>query len=330
MESFDAFMIGVPQEMKDFDSTIRKFNAVGNQQIVNPAKRKRTDDSIISDRYAKSSTQTARSIQAPQFSNIIPKIGSEIRVKKVISRTTEATTVSAKSDFDSMDSDDVILVPDEETPKSSTAQDLKKNYDAARRSTDYIMYLADSRMSSPKNTERRMTITSPIVSILKKQLSKSKTAETNTSKKNALANSDDKMKENLKNGVNEAKIKSTKNYKQNSCNDKETCSDHKVKHVEKLKRTQLSATLPASGNMVTRSRVSLENVAQALNRLKCSQCDYTSERKSSLTRHMLKHSGNAYKCKHCQEQFIQKTNLITHLRRNHTELQSEPAYWEFN
>lgn len=318
MESYDAFMIGLPEEMKGFEKSTPKYNINSDKPIGHPAKRKRTDDAIIADRLAKSS--------ASRFSNIIPKIGSEIRVEKVISRITEATTVSAQSNFNSLDSDDVILVPDEEAPKSNTAKDLKKNYDAARRSTDFIMHLTDNRISSPNNTDRRMTITSPIVLIPKNQLSKPKPAELN-----ALPNSDDKAKENRKNSVNKTETKTIRNYGRNSCNSKVTTSNQTGKHVDKSKEAQLSVTLPTSGNMMTRSRISLGNGAKARDTIKCDLCEYTTDRKSNLTRHIRIHSvEKPFKCKHCQNEFSQKIILISHLRRNHSELHSDPDYWEFN
>lgn len=343
MESYDAFIIGLPKEMKSVGTQKIDTKWIGYPKLkinVNEspgiaAKRKRSDDNKQNELPSKSPPFSSAPIQLP---SLVPKIGPGISVKKVIPKITDATTVSVTSDFNNTENDDVIFVPNVD-PLKPNLNDPKKSLNAACNNTNFYMYLSENRTISPSHSDRRQTITSPLVSVPKKEPSEPNIMESNKSNKNVLiksggfinGKSGDKVTE--INTKNLAVIKLVKNGKKILLS-KATPITPTGQSVEKSKETRMNVTLPTTRSMVTQNRHSLQTAnqfgTQSTDLFKCDQCKYATIVKSNLDRHALVHKSiQRFKCKHCQMTFIQKINLISHLRQNHKELQSDIAkYWE--
>lgn len=362
MESYNAFMIDLLKEMKStavgtpkidtkwIGIPKLKINVNGSPGVAE--KRKRSDDNKQIEQPSKSPPFSNRvfsntPIQLPSLvSNSVSKIGSGISVKRVNPKITDATTVSVTSDFNNTENDDVIFVPNTDPLKPNAVKDPKKSFNAACYNTNLYMFLSENRTISPSHTDRRQTINSPMVSVPKKEPSGPNMMELNTSNKNILIKSGGLIIGKSGNKVTESNTVDLPVIKVVNKNGKKVLLSKAIpitptgQSVDKGKETRLNATLPAlhglptTRGMAAQNRLSLQTAnqseTQSMNLFKCNQCDYATEVKSNFDRHALVHrSIQRFKCKHCQMKFIQKINLISHLRQNHKELQLDIAkYWE--
>lgn len=350
MESYDAFMIGLPKEMKSTAVGTPKIDTkwIGYPKLkINvkespaaAAKRKRSDDNMEIEKPSNSQPFSSPNhsafsspnhqfqkapIQLPSHvSKSVPKIGSGISVKKVIPKTTDATTVSVTSDFNNSENDDVIFVSSAEPLK-----DPKKSLNAAFNNTNFQLYMTENRTISPSHTDRRQTITSPLVSVPKKEPSEPNMMEFNTSNKNILMKSRGLIIGKTGDKVTEIKTKNGQVIELVEKNgrkillSKATPITPTGQSVEKGNETRLNVTLPSTRSLATQN----QSGSQSMNEFKCDQCPYTTGIKSNFVRHALVHKR--FKCKHCPMSFIQKIKLISHLSQNHKELQSDiTKYWE--
>lgn len=346
-EAYDGFLIGLPSELRaespQCQNCYQKVIKNADENVNNSSKRRRIDDQ----RVTTNGPANSSAFNPNQASTSLQKIGPEIRVKKFISRLnqsklSQSTTVTAKSDFEMTGSDDVIFMPTDEMPKPKPLNDPKKRLEAARRATDHFMYLAENRMTSPKNSELRTTMKSPLVSVLKSQHSGLKMEMESSGSNNSkvmtklegATNSNNKIGANVVANVR-LPVKNNEPKKMNAEDTPKMTFNVISKIVDIPKETPSNGTLPkAIGKIVTRSRASLENAHHPVKLLfKCKQCNYRSENKANVGRHMLSHVEKYkpmdWECKHCQKKFPQKPNLVMHLRQHHFELQSQPGYWEF-
>lgn len=352
MESFDSFLIGLPKEMRSFDCTVNKtgtlkpivikrFSNESNNSLSISAKRKRPNESTIStnDSYITKIIDN-RSNKSGTFSKNMAQIGSQISVKKVISKVIESSTSTSTS----ISKVNKNITPVKQLPKVTTPIDRNKSLEHARNQTNYHLYVAENRMSSPKNVARRMTLGGQIVSLPAQQnMVKKNVASTEADKTSTVADktpaaadkiSTDQVQ--LKTStpkVKEVELKETKtisiappkiNLRRKTFCEKEIASGNFGRGLRNLNKSveTLSVTLPTS--RVTRSR----NKTREDPLFRCEFCDYTSEVRTNYQRHILVHTGEKpFKCKHCKKGFTQKVNLLSHLRANHHEMQGDPNYW---
>lgn len=325
MESYDSFLLGLPTDLKSNDCEINKppINLpIRSRPIANlpqnnapAAKRKRTDDGIVNSNIMSTkaiSLRSNRTSESTQLSKSVNKIGSEISIKKVVSKVieTSASRAIAKND------DDIIFCGVEQVSK-----DRKKSLDAARGRTDFYMYLAENRMSSPKNHERRMTIGGPLITTT---TSNNRSAQPDTTMQ-ALGKIRESTEEIIK-----TKAKTSEKRPKIII---EKVAPNIVRELSAASKPManrnplLSVTLPTTlevGGIVTRSRGN--NHKQSF---KCNECNYVTEVRSNLDRHKLTHTGQKpFNCKVCDKKFTQKVNLFSHMRSNHQDLHGNPSFWE--
>lgn len=322
MESFDSFLIGLPKEMRSSNCTVNKADTTksmskyvnsSSESVEVPAKRKRPNESnvVTGDSFMTRIIDT-RSNKTGNFSKNMTRIGSQISVKKMVSRTVETSTSISKTN---KGSPSVKQGPRVIQPVIS---DRNKSLEHARNQTNYHLFVAENRMTSPKNVARRMTLGGPMIAIPIRNGRKDN-VKTSTPKAAVAAN-------------HEATDNSTAprqvNLRRKTIGEKELPLNNIGRELRIMKKPneQLSVTLPGEGR-VTRSRGKNREEPH----FRCEYCDYTSEVKTNYQRHTLVHTGERpFKCKHCKKGFTQKVNLLSHLRANHHEMQGDPEYWDLN
>lgn len=321
--------------MKSNDCKINKPNPnlvtrpgiTNNEPNVTPlAKRKRPDDETENAIYI--DPKVVQRVHSNRTSHAIlgnaNKNDSITSVKKVMvvnkSQVSTSTTLTA-SKLD----DDVVFCGTEIASKMNAVKDRKKNLDAARGRTDFYMFMAENRVSSPKNLDRRMTIGGPVVSIPNNQ------SNAQTKQRNALNSSNQSKPTASENARNVQKEMVSARRK--TTIDRESTKINIPLHLAKVSKPlsvrdsqkQMNMTLPTlstNSQIVTRSRGIAPSYA-------CDHCRYTTGVRTNLIRHNLTHTGEKpFTCKFCEKGFTQKVNLLSHMRSNHHEMHGDPTYWE--
>lgn len=363
IESFDTFLIGLPREMKSNDCTINKPNVIPkpvsetavdrSRAIEPPAKRKRVEDDVViasstkqvvnSTAVAAQSTQvTSQSIRSARTSSG-SKIGSEISVKKVVSKVTEtaaSTSITMVNDKKnlirraveaaraSISNEKLVIRRTEEIPRMNVSQN-RNNFD----NTNNRLISTEKRVINKKNLERRKSIGTVVsiptirigtpMSIAQKSNEATKEHKKSIPQEQQRINSKEKVTQQAQQIMMRRKTVADKEMMLNQAKNRQL-----VIASVKTVQPQLNVTLPIDNGIVTRSRRSAGDLARSINGFKCDVCNYTSEVRTNYQRHMLVHTGERpFKCKYCPKGFTQKVNLKSHLKSNHPNYWNNPNYW---
>lgn len=332
MESFDSFLIGLPNEMKTSDCKINQPNAkvyvkpgksiaeaqpriilptlTAKHQIektVSPIPKRQctsNEDVVAAGGAVQSQRPNLVSNQHSTQSKTVlkgtDKIGAATNVQKSVSFS-KRTKVSRIRIPDNVNVDDDIIFCgiSTSTPNARKAIEAPKNVNVERVTDDTFKYL--------KNLQRRMSIAESMVSIPKDPL---KASEVSAERKEAAPPKD-----------SQAKVVSEKSTKNEKKCDAVAKVDNRKKPVNK---EVLSVTLPAVAAVVPNRGVMTRSRRQTIHEkptLRCDECDYTTSVRTNLLRHSLVHSGEKpFKCDVCDKGFTQKNNLMSHHRTNHKNL----------
>lgn len=335
-ESFDAFLIGLPKESKSNNLSINRIETPKTKSrrleynlpspMCVPAKRPRlndgTTDSMTSQIVASHSNQSMSSLKREV------EIGPEISVQKIVSTTTTATSSSlamTKSSKSSSTTKEMQKLANNMQRSEIPIQqkDRKKSLENARNLTNFHMYLAENKLSSPTNPERRMTlggsmIIQPKLHTKSDALNKSSAEINGTVKATTQQSQNERIEKTTPKRIHSRRMTvASKEFTSNARESRATTTQSPSK--------QSNETLPAA--RVTRSR-STHRIKKTY---QCESCAYSNDSKSNYQRHLLVHTGEKpFKCKHCDGGYTQKIHLIKHLRRYHQELRSDPSYWDMN
>lgn len=326
MESFDSFLIGLPNEMKSSDCKINrpdaKTYARPNRSIAAATstalstanfKRKnsehlnllakRTCPNTVNAIAMASTVQSTRTnvvaAQSKAISKGVRQMASTISAKQVVTASMEAGT----STNSNADDDDVIFCgPLTSTSNVATVNEQHKNSNVLRAHNDIMR-----RLELLKCKQRRLSVNKPMVSIPKNTL-------------NALASQQQQMVQ-LKSSQTKTQIGADKATNVGTkINAKgEMLSDDRKRPNDK---EELNVTVPvvataASRGVVTRSG---RKTAQTKPKFQCDECDYSTPIRQNLLRHNFVHSGEKpFKCEICEKGFTQKGNLNLHRRTNHKQ-----------
>lgn len=340
LESYDAFLIGLPREMKCDDYQIQRptanLNARPNIQanrqlsIEPPAKRKCIENN--SEYGASSYTVNGDSAKSNQFAVIgkrstvrlsksMSKIGSQISIQKVASMQSASVTTPSTSAATA-------------TAKTANPFEIKK-----------VQSLHHHPVSSVE--ENRVIPASKIPGRrMKKVLITSTPIPTGQVNAQAMPHNHTTVKKlNLvPQDPLEIDTTTTQLTIEPSIN-AENLHPAFVQEIDVLPTTnkRLSISLPMASTststttpttpqpngIVTRSRINLEHPKPLY---KCDSCAFTSEVEQNLMRHNLTvHTGKKPQlCEACKKRFPSKSLLLAHKREYHRELHSDLAYWDNN
>lgn len=342
LETFDAFLIGLPKELKANDCTINRCNtpkAINRPNVeANPADQMSqlvcgvaewhrpynyvdTVSKPATSQIAKSHANNSMNALENVTKNVTKKIPA-INVNRITSKKTAissslsshamtklskhtatksvvASTKKVKKTFQGMPHSKAISKTKHRTNTLESARDL----------TNFHMYLAENKLSSQKNPERRMTLGGPMVMIPKQ------TIESNALSKSMIeTNCVAQSKAQLKNDVCTEKVTPKRVYKRrNTMAGRELSSRIESNAIQLVSSKQWNVPLPVG--RVSRGKH------------QCNLCAYSTEVKTNYNRHSLIHTGEKpFKCQHCDKGFTQKVNLMAHVRKYHCELSSEPFF----
>lgn len=312
-----------------------------SQPISVPAKRPRLND--YSRESMTSPNVTSRSNQSLESLKRDVGIGREINIHKIVAtRKTETSsslsvTKSAKGQGDKISG--ITTTKEVQKFANSTLRseipvqqkDRKKSLENARNLTNFHMYLAENKLSSPTNPERRMSLGGPLIAhshVHTKSDVLNKSTTEKVAKPTELKGGVAKSTEPTGDCVEKPKAKRVYTRRMTVASKEFTTnSATKTSHTATAQAPsdQLNVTLPAARRTRSRSAYPIESTYQ------CEFCSYSNSNKTNYLRHRLIHTGEQpFKCKHCDKGFTQKINLVTHLRRYHQELRSHPSYWDLS
>ncbi|XP_031639344.1 zinc finger protein 37-like [Contarinia nasturtii] len=342
-EAYDSFLIELPREMRSEEMVVHKPPTIvlkarsdthKDKALNPPSKRQRIDNETMNE-----SVRITKNV-----TNTNPKIDkTQIIEQKMVSKVMQTSTSVTKTSTNSMTQCNRYSISNKfanlrSVDEIQKSQQLNRSLEKAKSNLEEAnkrLILVETNKSM-SGIQRRKSVGAPLMYGNTNQPIKCMTISVkqtaNKCQNNDIATKIQPNKVVARRKTFAVKDLVTNNKKPNNDNGKKPQKQTiklAVSPVKEMASVSVKKDTAPLSNGVYNTRSRRSNRKSFGGAFTCDECDYSSDVRTNLQRHMRNHTGERpFKCKHCAKDFLQKVNLKSHMKANHHEHHFDPAYWK--